>query len=55
MVKHKPPFDSLSLLLSSIRRLWHHRWRLILIVQALVVVLVWVLALTQPRKLTGDV
>ena len=42
-------------LMNTLRRLWHHHWRLILITLALVVVLVWGLALTQPRKLVEGV
>ena len=41
--------------LPSIHRLWHHHWRPILITLALITILIWVLALTQPRRLTEDV
>ena len=41
--------------ISPIHQLWHHHYRPILITLALVTVLVWVLALMQPRRLTQGV
>ena len=45
----------MSPLLSPILRLWQHHWRFILVTLALVVVLAWGLAFTQPHKLTEGV
>jgi hypothetical protein len=41
--------------LSPIRLLWGNQWRAILSLAALVAVSIWVLALTQPHKLTDGV
>jgi hypothetical protein len=37
--------------MSAIRQLWDDHWKAVLVFWALVVVLVWGLALTQPHKL----
>ena len=49
------PTNPANILLSPIHRLWHHHWRLILIIVALVVVLIWGLALLQPERFSDDV
>jgi hypothetical protein len=53
-VKHKYPFVSMNNLFSLIRRLWHHNYRPILLTLA-ITTLIWVLALTQPHRLTEGV
>ena len=54
-MKHKANFVSMNPLLTPIRRLWHNQWRAILIIMALVVVLIWGLALLQPERFSDDV
>ena len=54
-MKYKVCVVSIIPLISPIRRLWRDHWRAILITLALVVVLVWGLAFTQPHKLVEGV
>ena len=49
------PTNPANVLLSPIRQLWHRHWLLILIIMALVVVLIWGLALLQPERFSDDV
>jgi len=50
-----PVMNPLNNPLCSIHRPWHHHWRPILITLALITLLIWSLALTQPRKLVEGV
>ena len=41
--------------MNAVHHLWHHHYRPILLTLALITILIWVLALTQPRKLLESV